>query len=252
MDTNRQPKGTSTGGQFAPSVNPESTIDLADIGDLEANDSVMGLVVKTDLEKIQDIADASDGRIVMINVGNGWSPAKGRREPVWDVEINELDGFKHVFVEGSDEAAAVRKVISIENCGPEDIVEITKTDKTMGQIRHRELWPEGETLRKERGHEFVTSGMLETIPDVYGQEDNPMADKMVYAHFFSSNGDWYITEMDKEEGLAFGHCDLGMGYPEFGYVSLKELEETRGRFGVAVERDLHFEPKTVGELGLVS
>jgi hypothetical protein len=33
MCRKRQPKGTETGGQFAPSVNPESTIDLGDIGD---------------------------------------------------------------------------------------------------------------------------------------------------------------------------------------------------------------------------
>jgi hypothetical protein len=30
----RQPKGTETGGQFAASANPESTVDLGDIGDL--------------------------------------------------------------------------------------------------------------------------------------------------------------------------------------------------------------------------
>ena len=29
----RQPKGTSTGGQFATTVNPESTVDLGDVGD---------------------------------------------------------------------------------------------------------------------------------------------------------------------------------------------------------------------------
>jgi hypothetical protein len=28
---NRQPKGTETGGQFAASVNPESTVDLGDV-----------------------------------------------------------------------------------------------------------------------------------------------------------------------------------------------------------------------------
>ncbi len=33
MSQNRQPKGTETGGQFAQSANPESTVDLGDIGD---------------------------------------------------------------------------------------------------------------------------------------------------------------------------------------------------------------------------
>jgi hypothetical protein len=41
MSTNvkRQPKGKSTGGQFAPAVNPESTLQLLEIDDLTAPDS---------------------------------------------------------------------------------------------------------------------------------------------------------------------------------------------------------------------
>ena len=35
-------------------------------------------------------------------------------------------------------------------------------------------------------------------------------------------------------------CDLGLGYPELGYVSLAELSSVRGRLGLPVERDLHF------------
>ena len=30
MNHNRQPKGSETGGQFAPDCNPESTVDLSD------------------------------------------------------------------------------------------------------------------------------------------------------------------------------------------------------------------------------
>ncbi len=55
---------------------------------------------------------------------------------------------------------------------------------------------------------------------------------------------WLITELDPEEpDLAFGLCDLGMGCPELGYVSLAELADVRGRLGLPVERDLHFVPK---------
>ncbi|MBZ0130800.1 MAG: DUF2958 domain-containing protein [Rhodobacteraceae bacterium] len=38
----------------------------------------------------------------------------------------------------------------------------------------------------------------------------------------------------------FGWCDLGVGFPEYGYVSLNELQCLRGRLGLPVERDLHF------------
>jgi hypothetical protein len=35
-------------------------------------------------------------------------------------------------------------------------------------------------------------------------------------------------------------CDLGLGFPELGYVSLRELQSVRGGLGLTVERDLHF------------
>jgi hypothetical protein len=38
----------------------------------------------------------------------------------------------------------------------------------------------------------------------------------------------------------FGLCDLGLGCPELGYVSLTELAAVRGRLGLPVERDCHF------------
>ena len=43
-----------------------------------------------------------------------------------------------------------------------------------------------------------------------------------------------------DEGLLFGLCDLGMGQPELGYVSLIELGSVRGKLGLPAERDRHF------------
>lgn len=52
---------------------------------------------------------------------------------------------------------------------------------------------------------------------------------------------WLLTEIDpSDETVAWGLCDLGMGLPEFGTVSLTELAEYRGRLGLGIERDLHF------------
>ena len=52
---------------------------------------------------------------------------------------------------------------------------------------------------------------------------------------------WLLTELDPSDpDRAFGLCDLGLGFPELGYVSLVELAAVRGRFGLPVERDLHF------------
>jgi hypothetical protein len=52
---------------------------------------------------------------------------------------------------------------------------------------------------------------------------------------------WLLTEVDlDDEDRCFGLCDLGLGYPELGYVSLRELQSVRGGLGLSVERDLHF------------
>jgi hypothetical protein len=54
-------------------------------------------------------------------------------------------------------------------------------------------------------------------------------------------GTWLLTEIDPDdETVAWGLCDLGMGFPEFGTVSLTELGEYRGRLGLGIERDLYF------------
>jgi hypothetical protein len=51
---------------------------------------------------------------------------------------------------------------------------------------------------------------------------------------------WLISELADDGDSMFGLCDLGMGSPELGYVSLAELSSFRGRFGLGIERDLHF------------
>ena len=58
---------------------------------------------------------------------------------------------------------------------------------------------------------------------------------------------WLISEIDPHESdRAFGLCDLGMGSPEIGSVSLEELRQLRGPMGLRIERDLHFKAdKTV-------
>jgi hypothetical protein len=56
-----------------------------------------------------------------------------------------------------------------------------------------------------------------------------------------ANATWLLTEIDPDnEDIAFGLCDLGLGFPELGSVSLSELATVRGRLGLPVERDQHF------------
>ena len=52
---------------------------------------------------------------------------------------------------------------------------------------------------------------------------------------------WLLTEIDPADPeIAFGLCDLGMGSPEIGSVSLAEIATIRGPGGLQIERDLYF------------
>ena len=65
--------------------------------------------------------------------------------------------------------------------------------------------------------------------------------KPVMKLFGGSACTWLISEMDQDGDTLFGLCDLGMGSPELGYVSLKELLALRFRpFGLPIERDRYF------------
>lgn len=74
--------------------------------------------------------------------------------------------------------------------------------------------------------------------------ENPNGDKaykpVVKVFTPDANATWLFTELDAE-GLLFGLCDLGLGMPELGYVSLAELLGLRGPMGLKVERDAWFE-----------
>ena len=54
-------------------------------------------------------------------------------------------------------------------------------------------------------------------------------------------GTWLITELGEDGDTLFGLCDLDMGCPELGSVSLAELTSVKLPFGLTLERDVHFE-----------
>jgi hypothetical protein len=76
-----------------------------------------------------------------------------------------------------------------------------------------------------------------------GALDEPDHDPypVVRLFFPGTNLTWLLTELlPHEPDIAFGLCDLGIGFPELGHVSLSELESLRHPLGLKVERDLHF------------
>ena len=101
-----------------------------------------------------------------------------------------------------------------------------------------------------RGHLLMTKEIGDTIPPLYANDGADDRDAVVArVKLFSpyTGWRWYITEWDPETGLCFG---LVEGFEtELGYFDLSELSEVTVFGSVpAVERDLYWEPMTLGEI----
>lgn len=117
-----------------------------------------------------------------------------------------------------------------------------------GTIKTAAMWQDKHSGR--RGHKLMTRELGDTIPALYANENAEHYDAVVApAKLFTpfSNWTWYITEWDRETGLCFG---LVQGFEvEVGYFDLTELSEVTVFGGVpAVERDLYWKPRTIGEI----
>ena len=102
----------------------------------------------------------------------------------------------------------------------------------------------------KRGHQLMTEKLADTIPAIGATDHARNYDEVTArAKLFSpfSNWTWYITELDRETGQCFGLVE-GLE-TELGYFDLSELAETTVLGGVpAVERDLYWQPMTLGEI----
>ncbi|WP_134500741.1 DUF2958 domain-containing protein [Microvirga pakistanensis] len=73
--------------------------------------------------------------------------------------------------------------------------------------------------------------------------DDPDLPPIVKLFTPDANATWLLVELDPANpDRAWGLCDLGLGCPELGYVSLQEIAALRGRLGLPVERDRRFKP----------
>ena len=84
------------------------------------------------------------------------------------------------------------------------------------------------------------------LPELYANEEVGLAAQALVKFFTpDSNWTWYASEFNGDD-IFFG---LVIGFEaEFGYFSLSELESVRGPLGLPIERDLHFDPKSLEEL----
>jgi hypothetical protein len=94
---------------------------------------------------------------------------------------------------------------------------------------------------------LLTKAIKEKLPKLYSQEHNE--DPIVYVKFFNPCGSesWFFTEYDGVD-IFFGKffsasCPDG----EFGYTSLKEIQNIKGPMGIGIERDTSFRPKPLSQ-----
>ena len=97
-----------------------------------------------------------------------------------------------------------------------------------------------DLLTPELTEKLIENGAVEET------EDAPV-DHFPVVKFFTpdASATWLISEMmPRQEGdeytYLFGLCDLGVGEPELGYVTLEELQGFTGQLGLKVERDVNF------------
>jgi len=270
MNQSRTPKGQPTGGQFAAKSNPEPDVELAEA----PGDTVIDGISYA----VQSIAHRPGCRAYRLDgADGGWAfeydpstrtaVASAIRplhpSPEWldngDANITHVVGAVEpdaLFVDLRGAGAGTYAIggpswaIDPERYTGPFSASPPERSAPDGDA-HRRIFPAGETQRQERGHAFLTNEIIEKTPALYDTDGVPFKDKVVTAHYFSAAGDWHVTELDPDTGEFFGCCDLGMGFPEWGYENLKSLEAVKDRRGrPAVERDVDFRAQTAGELRL--
>jgi Protein of unknown function (DUF2958) len=98
-------------------------------------------------------------------------------------------------------------------------------------------------LTKEIRERLVKNGLLRRRMAQDGSAAKPDFLPVVKLFTPDAGATWLLTEIDPDdEDRAFGLCDLGLGMPELGYVSVSELAAVRGPMDLPVERDLYFTP----------
>jgi hypothetical protein len=87
---------------------------------------------------------------------------------------------------------------------------------------------------QEQYEQLVKNG----LPENSGKDHIPVVKWVIP----DANCTWLVTELEDND-TAFGLCDLGLGSPELGYISLEDIQSLRGTMGLTVESDWCFDPK---------
>ena len=91
---------------------------------------------------------------------------------------------------------------------------------------------------------------IKDVPEINATEE--IENKIAYLHYFSSNSDWYVMELQKgdifdddseiqKEAFVYAILNGDLENAEYGYSSLEEIK-------LHAELDLHFKPKELNEI----
>ena len=103
---------------------------------------------------------------------------------------------------------------------------------------------EVSTFQKRPAYRYIRAS--DKLPALYSTDEQGDA-AIARVKLFDPTGawTWYITEYDPETRQAFGLVD---GFEqELGYIDMPEIVAQRGRYGLPVERDLHWTPRPLSE-----
>ena len=101
---------------------------------------------------------------------------------------------------------------------------------------------------------LLTAEIKKKLPALYATEAIPLKDKIAVVKLFDPCGAytfWVVEGSEEEYGeqgetdwILWGYTTLGFGRDsdEFGYSSLNEIKAVKNRFGLGIERDLHWTP----------
>ena len=165
--------------------------------------------------------------------------------------VNRHTALRHPGGGGAGGALRLRAgdTVPVTNAQQTHSRKETRRGETMSDKKgNATIWQDNHSGR--RRHKLMTNELADTIPPLYANDgaDDPDAVVARVKLFSPYNGwRWYITEWDPETGLCFG---LVEGFEtELGYFDLTELSEVTVFGGVpAVERDLYWQPQTLGEI----
>jgi len=97
---------------------------------------------------------------------------------------------------------------------------------------------------------LLTKELIKKIPPIYTHAESKPENVPVIVKFFTpwSNWTWYVTEGEQEgdDWRFFGYVE---GFEkELGYFMLSELAGVTGPAGLKIERDIHFDDRTLADV----